>query len=135
MAYYWIDPISHDQLGYNIDIVKLSRPMEIKAIKVSKPLHPIRKLEILARDLTYPSDALTTISKQDLVEVSDSYVQLYLTKEVLTNYLKIKGEYQYVVLCLETEEATISAPQKYIRPTNSEIELLSRCPLEKPGLF
>ena len=109
--------------------------MEIKAIKVSKPLHPIRKLEILGRDLTYPSDTLTTISKQDLVEVSDSYVQLYLDKQVLTNYLKIKGEYQYVVLCLEIEEATISVPQKYIRPKNSEIELLSRCPLEKPGLF
>lgn len=135
MAYYWIDPIKHDSFEYHIDIVKLRRPMEIKMIKVWKPLQQIRELEILARDLTYPSDTLTTIWEKDLIKPAEDYVPLILDKQILTNYLKIKGEYQFISLRLETDEAHVFAPPKYIRPENSEIELLSRCPLEKPGLF
>jgi hypothetical protein len=124
MASIWLEPIVHENPGFHVDCIKLRRPLEVVQLRVDFSSVGVSYLELFAKNLRRPGEALVSVKKAESVQ-GDAL--LTLTEPVLTNYLLVKGEYQTLKLCLEATEPTLRHEKISVRPVNTKTDLATSC--------
>lgn len=124
MASIWLEPIVHDSPGFHVDCIKLRRPLEVVQLRVDYSSVGVTYLEVFARNLRRPGEALQSVKKAELVQ---GEALLTLSEPVLTNYLLVKGEYQTLKLCLEATEPTLRHEKISVRPVNTKTDAATSC--------